>query len=170
MARRDAPVAMIKETMRGSRPALFAEEATMRVDWKSMLLGAAVAVVALFSAGALLLHAGSGGSKEQRHRALRLASGRTLEVMELRLAFGDEHSQRGAVDDALQVEYVAPAAEQGARDRDAAEVFEAVRPLAEALGVGAASVVAFPSSLREGPGERHDYTRDSAGAWDFKRQ
>ena len=141
----------------------------MRVDGKSMLLGAAAAVVALVATGALALRVASGGPKEQRHRTLQLASGRTLEVTALYLAFGDDHSGRGAVDDGVEVAYVTSSPGDDARDKEAAEVFEAIRPLAESLGVGSASVSAFPSLLRKGRYERHDYARDAAGSWTSTR-
>ena len=86
----------------------------MRVDGKSMLLGAAAAVVALVAAGALVLRVAAGGPKEQRHRTLKLASGRTLEVTALYLAFGDDHSGRGAVDDGVYVAYVTSSPEDNA--------------------------------------------------------
>ncbi len=139
----------------------------MRLDGKSMLLGAAAAVVALLAVGALLLGVASGGPREQRHRTLKLASGRTLEVTMLCLVFGDDHSQRGAVDDGVGVEYVTSFGD-GARDKEAAEVYEAIRPLAESLGVGSASISAFPSLLRKGHYQRYDYSRDAAGAWTSK--
>jgi len=141
----------------------------MRLDGKSILLGAAAAVVALLAVGALLLGVASGGGpKEQRHRTLKLASGRSLEVTMLYLGFGDDHSQRGAVDDGIGVEYVT-ASEGGARDNETAEVFDAIRPLAESLGLGSVSISAFPSLLRKGHYQRYAYSRDAAGAWTSKR-
>jgi hypothetical protein len=137
----------------------------LRLDYRSMLLGAAAGVVALVAAFGLLMHAGSGGQKEQRHRTLKLASGRKAEVMAVYLGFGDEHSQRGAIDDGVSVEYVTSLTDDRARGDEAAEVFEAIRPLAEALGVGVASVSAFPSATRQGRFVRHEYTRDAAGRW-----
>jgi hypothetical protein len=127
-----------------------------------MLLGAGASTVVLVAVGALILRLGAGGPKEQHHRSLRLASGHSLEVTSLYLAFGDEHTGRGAIDDGVCVEYVT---EDGASDKEAAEVFEAVRPVAEALGVGSASVSAFRSLVRKGHYERHDYARDAAGTW-----
>ena len=141
----------------------------MREDGKSMLLGAAAAVMALVASGALVLRLGAGGPKEQHHRRLKLASGRTLEVTALYLGFGDDHSGRGAVDDGVCVEYVTSFPDEAARDKEAVEVFEAIRPLVDSLGVGTASVSAFPSLLRKGRYERHDYTRDAAGTWTSKR-
>jgi hypothetical protein len=134
-----------------------------------MLAGAVAALVALAAAGALFFRLGAGGPKEQRHRTLKLASGRTVEIMALYLAFGDEHSQRGAIDDGVGVEYVTSSAEEGARDREAEEVFEAIRPLTESLGVPSMSVSAFPSPWRKGRYERHDYTRDASGGWTSQR-
>jgi len=141
----------------------------MRVDGKSMLLGAAAAVLTLVAAGALFLGVAPGGPKEQHHRTLKLASGRRLEVTALYLGFGDDHSGRGAVDDGVCVEYVTPSPEDGSRDKEVVEVFEAIRPLAESLVVESASVSAFRSLLRKGRYERHDFTRDAAGAWTSKR-
>lgn len=141
----------------------------MRLDWKSMLLGAAAGVAGLVAAGALLLRLGTGGPQEQRHRTLKLASRRSLEVTALSLAFGDEHSARGAADDGVFVEYVTSSADDAARDAEAAEVFEAIRPLAESLGVPAAAVSAFPSLVRKGRYERHDFARDAAGRWTSSR-
>ena len=141
----------------------------MRVDAKSMLLGAAGAVASIVAAGALLMHMGTGSPKEQRHRTLRLASGQTLEVMALYASFGDEHSQRGAVDDAVCVEYVAAATDEKGRDDESAQVFEAIRPLAESLGVESAFVSAFPSAMRRGHYVRSEYSRDPARGWSFKR-
>jgi hypothetical protein len=141
----------------------------MRVNGRSMLLGAAAAVATRIAAGALLLGLGGPGLKEQSHRMLRLPSGRALEVTALYLGFGDAHSGRGAGDDGLSVEYVASSTDDEARAREAGEVFEAIRPLAESLGVRSASVSAFPTLVRKGRYERHDYTRDESGAWTSKR-
>jgi len=139
----------------------------MGVDVKSMALGAVATVVALLLAGVLLMRAGTGNpaSTEPRHRSLKLASGRTVEVTSLYLGFGDEHSQRGAADDGLGVKYVTAAAEGEGRDKEAAEVFEAIRPLAESLGLGASAVFAFPSFGRDSRQEAHYYSRESAGVW-----
>ncbi len=143
----------------------------MRVDPKSLLLGAAGTVAAIVAAFMLLMRAGSSSPApmEQHHRTLKLASGRALEVMALSLYFGDEHSQRGAADDAVVVEYVAASGDEKQRDDDAAQVFEAVRPLADSLGLETASVSAFPSAMRKGHYVRSDYSRDQVRGWSFKR-
>jgi len=141
---------------------------TMHVHWKSMLLGAVAAVATLVAVAAMFFFAGPGGSHEQRHRTLKLASGRALEITGLYFAFGDEHSQRGAIDDGISVEYVS-AAQGEARDKEAAEVFEAIRPLSESLGVVTAAVCAYPSLSRKDRYETYAYSRDTAGAWTFKR-
>jgi hypothetical protein len=141
----------------------------MRVDGKSMLLGAVATMTVLVAAGVLLMRLPWGGPQEAHHRTLKLSSGRTLEVTALYLGFGDEHSGRGAVDDAIGVEYVTSAPQGAARDKEEAEVFEAIRPISESLGVGTASVSAFPSLVRKGHYERYDYTRSAAGAWTSQR-
>lgn len=141
----------------------------MRLDAKSMLLGATSMGAALVVAGAILMHAGTGGREEPRHRVLKLASGRGVDVTALYFAFGDEHSGRGAVDDGLSIAYVSAAANEGARDKEAAEVFEAIRPLSESLGVGSAEVSAFPSLVHKGHYALYGYTRDAAGGWTSKR-
>ncbi len=143
----------------------------MRVDPKSMLLGAAATVASIAAAVVLLMHAGSSSpaSMEQHHRTLKLASGRALEVMALYLYFGDEHSQRGAADDAVCVEYVAASGDDKQRDDDSSQVFEAIRPLADSLGLETASVSAFPSAVRKGHYLRSDYSRDPVRGWSFKR-
>jgi hypothetical protein len=140
----------------------------MRVHWRSMLLGAVAGVTTLVAAAALFFAAAPGGSHQQRHRTLKLASGRALEVVGLYFAFGDEHSQRGAIDDGISVQYVSAAAEGEARDKEAAEVFEAIRPLSESLGVVTAEVCAYSSLSRNGRSETYAYSRDTAGAWTFK--
>jgi hypothetical protein len=145
----------------------------MRLDVKSMLLGAAAGaattVVVLVGAGVLFFRtAESPNPVEVRHRTFKLASGATVEVMNLNLSFGDEHSQRGAADDAVGVEYVGPAAAGEPRAKEAAEVFEAVRPIAEALGVSYAVPSAFGSLTRIGGYERFIYERDASGAWSTK--
>jgi hypothetical protein len=48
-------------------------------------------------------------------------------------------------------------------------VFEAIRPLADSLGLESASVSAFPSAVRRGHYVRSDYSRDPARGWTFKR-
>jgi len=141
----------------------------MCVHWKSMLLGAVAGVTMLVAVAAMFFAAVPGGSHEQRHRTLKLASGHALEIMGLYFAFGDDHSQRGAIDDGISVQYVSAAAEGDARDKEAAEVFEAIRPLSEALGVATAEVCAYPSLSRKDRSEIYTYSRDTAGAWTFKR-
>jgi hypothetical protein len=142
---------------------------TMRVHWKSMLLGAVAGVAMLVAVAAMLFAVASGGSHEQRHRTFKLASGRALEIMGLYFAFGDEHSQRGAIDDSISVQYVSAAAKGEARDREAAEVFEAIRPLSESLGVATAEVCAYSSLSLKGRSEIYAYSRDTTGVWTFKR-
>lgn len=142
---------------------------TMRVHWRSMLLGVVAGVTMLVAAAALFFAAGSGGPHEQRHRTLKLASGRALEIMGLYFSFGDEHSQRGAIDDGISVQYVSAAAAGEARDKEAAEVFEAIRPLSESLGVATAEICAYPSLSGKGRHDVYAYSRDVAGAWNVKR-
>lgn len=136
----------------------------MRLDAKSLLLGAAGAVGLLGVAAALLLLFSGGVRDVQPHRTLRLSSGRALEVTALYLGWGDDHSGRGSIDDGLCVEYVTAAADTSAREREAAEVFEAVRPMADALGLSSAEVSAFPTLKRKGRYERWEFSRGS-GAW-----
>jgi hypothetical protein len=141
----------------------------MRVDWKSMLLGAGAAVGAMVAAGWLFFAVGPSGPKEQRHRALKLPSGRTVEMTALYFAFGDEHSGRGPVDDGVSVNYVRSSAADTASGKEPSEVFEAIRPLSEALGVTSAEVCAFPTLVRKGRFEIFSYSRDAAGSWTSKR-
>lgn len=138
----------------------------MRVDWKSLLLGVVGTVAVQVAAGALLFSLPIGGRpREAHHRTLALPSGRALEVTALHLAFGDDHSGRGAIDDDIEVEYVTAAADGAAREEEAADVFEAIRPLVESLGVGSAVLAAFPSLVRKGHYQRRHYTRGPGGAW-----
>jgi hypothetical protein len=143
----------------------------MRLDLKSMLLGAAVTVASLVGGGALLFGPGAGAPVEARHRSMKLPSGRAVELMGLHLAFGDEHSQRGAVDDGLVVEYVTAFSipDERARDEEAEEVFGAIRPLAESLGTGSASLYVFSSPARAGGFESRAYEREAGGAWTSRR-
>ena len=140
----------------------------MRIHWKSMLLGAVAGVTMLVAVAAVFFAAAPGGPHEQRHRTLSLASGRAVELTGLSFAFGDEHSQRGAIDDGILVEYVS-AARGEARDSEAAAVFEAIRPLSESLRVATAEVSAYPSLGNRGGREVYTFSRDSAGGWTFKR-
>ena len=143
----------------------------MRLEWKSLLLGAAAAVLgmgALGAAGFFLLFTTHGGPQEQRHRTLRLASGRSLEVISLHLAYGDDHSGRGSIDDGLCVEYVTAAADDAARELEANEVFQAIRPMAESLGLPSAEVSAFPTLVRKGRYQVYARTRGAGGAWSSK--
>jgi hypothetical protein len=101
-----------------------------------------------------------------------LPSGKTIKVTSFNLTWGVEHDERQADKDCFALEFVSanPTADPAAREREALEVFELIRPAPELWGLKTAVVSGFPSVERKGRYEIFIFTRGSDGRWSVTRQ
>ena len=74
--------------------------------------------------------------------------------------------------DCFALEFVSanPTADPAAKDREALEVFELIRPISELWGLKSAVISGFPSVERKGRYEILAFTRGADGRWSFTRQ
>lgn len=100
-----------------------------------------------------------------------LPSGKTIKVTSFNLVWGVEHDERDAGKDCFALEFVSanPTADSAAKDREALEVFELIRPASELWGLKSAYVSGFPSVERKGRYEIFAFTRGADGRWSFTR-
>jgi hypothetical protein len=141
------------------------------VHLKSLVLGAVLALLGLAGAAALLFSLGRGDYRPV-FREQVLPSGRRVAVTALHLAWGTEHGERTVANDALDVEFVlsSPGAPDAAREAEAREVFDLVRPLAEQLGLRGSTVSAFPQAERKGHYDQFLFRRAPSGPWTVERK
>jgi hypothetical protein len=101
-----------------------------------------------------------------------LPSGKTIKVTSFNLTWGVEHDERDTAKDAFALEFVFtnPDADVTAREREAQEVFELIRPASELWGFKTTFISGFPSVERKGRYDIFVFTRGSDGRWSFTRQ
>jgi len=128
----------------------------------------------LISALILLLCVACGSQDGSFHpptKEVHLQSGKVIRVTSCFLAWGADHDQRLASQDAFALEYVSPALASAPEelDREAREAFELIRPISEQWGFVSASVSAFPTAERTGKYEVFLFFRSSQGSWSYTR-
>ena len=100
-----------------------------------------------------------------------LPSGKTIKVTSFHLVWGVEHDERDAGKDCFALEFVSanPAADPAAKEREALEVFELIRPASELWGFKSAEISGFPAVERKGRYEIFAFTRGADGRWSVAR-
>ena len=132
------------------------------------VLGVTAALVAL----AVLVASGCGrGIQFGVWRDQVLPSGRVVKLTQATLAWDDEHGERHPKGDAFALEYVRsePGADAAAREREALEVFELIRPTSELWGLETATLSGFPKVERRGRYDLFVFRRGGDGAWAVER-
>lgn len=96
-----------------------------------------------------------------------LPSGKTVKILSFNLAWGIEHDDRHVDQDCFSLEFVTadPAADAAAKEREAWEVFELVRPGSELWGFKTAVLSARTSVARKGGYDIFTFTRGADGTW-----
>jgi len=99
-----------------------------------------------------------------------LPSGKTIKVTMCNLVWGVEHSDRFPNQDCFAIEYVmsSPDPNQEAKDQEAMEVFELIRPISEQWKIDKAELLAFPTLKRKGTYYIYALERNPNGKWDYK--
>jgi hypothetical protein len=99
--------------------------------------------------------------------AEKLASGSTIKVTSFNLVWGSEHDEHTLGKDCFDIQYVSlhPDADAAARQAEATEVFELVRPASEQWGFGEATVSAIPTLDHRGPYDVYWFRRQPDGHW-----
>lgn len=148
-----------------------------RAVWNAPLAAmaamATLAGLAALAAIAALLAAGCGaGVRFGVWRDQALPSGRVVKVTMAMLAWDDEHGERNPKGDAFSLEYVRsePGADAAAREREALEVFELIRPTSELWGLRTATLAGFPAVERRGRYDLFVFRRGEDGAWAVERR
>ena len=97
----------------------------------------------------------------------KLPSGKTVKVTSFNLTWGAEHNERDQGKDSLDLEYVStnPDAPAEAREREAREVFELIRPTAELWSFTNAAVAGFRAVERKGHYDLYIFSRAPDGKW-----
>ena len=119
----------------------------------------------------LLLSAGCDDHFHTLWHGERLASGSTVKIVSFNLVWGIEHDDRDVARDSFAIEYVSAiaGADVAAREAEAAQVFELVRPVSEQWGFRSASMSAFPTLQRKGRYDLYGFERHADGHWSFTR-
>lgn len=101
-----------------------------------------------------------------------LPSGKTTKVTMCNFVWGVEHSDRFPNRDCFAIEYVmsSPDSTEEAKDQEAMEVFELIRPISEQWRIDKAQVSAFPTLKRKGIYYIYFLERNPNGKWDYRRQ
>lgn len=96
-----------------------------------------------------------------------LPSGKTVKILSFNLAWGIEHDDRDAGKDCFALEFVSadPAANAAAREQEAREVFELIRPGSELWGFKTAVLSGRTSVARRGGYDIFTFTRGAEGPW-----
>lgn len=100
-----------------------------------------------------------------------LPSGNAIKVTSFNLTWGIEHDDRDVGKDCFAIEYVTanPGADAKAREAEALQAFELVRPVSEQWGFRVASLAAFPTLERKGRYDLYRFQRQPDGHWSFTR-
>jgi len=103
------------------------------------------------------------------YRSQILPSGRSIKVTSFHLAWGVEHDNRISNNDCFNLEYVSSVTgtDTQARDREALEVFELIRPISEQWGFSRATIAAFQSVEHKGTYDLFIFRRMPDGKWSF---
>jgi hypothetical protein len=141
----------------------------MKLQLKYFFLGFIFACLAAFGIIAFFLFHDSG--YRMIFHDQRLPSGTMIKVTSFNLVWGVEHDERTPGNDSFSLEYVSniPQADQQARDQEALEVFELVRPVNEQWGFKRTSISAFRSARRKGPYDIYNFEHAPDGKWAFQR-
>jgi hypothetical protein len=104
-------------------------------------------------------------------REQKLTSGKIVKVTSCHFTWGIEHDVRTPGNDsfALEFVYTTPDAGDDAREREAKDVFELIRPISEQWAVQTASLAGFPTTTRKGEYDLYFFKRAADGQWSCER-
>jgi|WetSurMetagenome_2_1015567.scaffolds.fasta_scaffold54130_2 hypothetical protein len=110
-------------------------------------------------------------SRDMSFHEQTMPSGKPIRITMCSLASGGEHNDRYPDEDCFTIEYVmsSPEVAQEAKDREAMEVFELIRPISEEWKIAKAEVIAFPTLKRKGIYYVYSLKLTPAGKWDYRR-
>ncbi|HVU15289.1 MAG TPA: hypothetical protein VHD32_00075 [Candidatus Didemnitutus sp.] len=136
----------------------------LRVSTRALVQTALLGALALFWSGC-------GEEFHEPWRDQALASGKTVKVKSLQIAWGVEHDEpRSPQKDCfvLQFVYAAPDAGDDAHAREAKEVFELIRPVSEQWGFTSAELMAYSTTEPDRHYDLFFFQRDADGKWASK--
>ncbi len=115
---------------------------------------------------------GCSGDFHSVWREQTLPSGKVVKVTSMNLVWGVEHDERSPEKDCFSMEFVSnqPQAEPAAREQEAREVFELMRPVSEQWGFKHAEMAGFPTIQRKGHYDRFYFERGADGQWSCRRE
>ncbi len=131
-----------------------------------------IALLGLGLAAFAWLFFGGPGEFHTPWLAQKLPSGRTVKVTSMVLAWPDEHGPPDQPPGDFELEFVSanPGAAPAAREQEAREVFELIRPTAELWGMNEAIVSEFPTLQRKGRYDLYVFRREPGGSWRSEHQ
>jgi hypothetical protein len=140
----------------------------MKIQIRSLILGFVLTCLLFLSVLAWLLLADGTPSMMDVQKQI-LPNGKIVNVTGFYLAWGKDHDEPYPEQDSFVLEYISavPYADKQARDKEALEVFELIRPICEQWAFKQASMSAFPSAQRKGKYERLDFQQNPDGKWSF---
>ncbi len=116
---------------------------------------------------------GCGGEFHEAWRDQTLASGKSVKVKSLQIAWGVEHDEPRHADRdcfVLQFVYGAPQGGDEALAREAKEVFELIRPISEQWGFASAELMAYSTVEASRHYDLYLFQRSADGTWSSKLQ
>ena len=99
-------------------------------------------------------------------------SGNKIKLVSFNLSRGMEHGVRYASQDCFYLEYICdfPYAPQEAKDKEALDVFELIRPVSELWRFKTAVLSAYPTTARKGLYDIYTFIQTSDGKWNVDRK
>ena len=143
----------------------------MKTKIKLFVYGFLTAVIVMTVGIIGFLYAFSNDDISTVHEQI-LPSGKHIKVSMCNLVWGVDHSDRYPKQDCFALEYVSSRSDfdQQARNAEALEVFELIRPISEQWGFDKAELSVFPSTKRKGTYHIYFFKRTPAGKWIFDQQ
>lgn len=107
------------------------------------------------------------GDSPRIFREQKLPSGKVVKIASVHLVWGSEHEVRYPGNDCFALEFVSskPQADPSARQQEAREVFELIRPLSEQWGFDHASLAGVATTQGTGPLDTFVFSRSPGGPW-----
>jgi len=142
----------------------------MKSKIKYFLAGFVIAL--LLGVGVIVCFFASDAKRPMTYYEQAALSGSKIKLVSFNLSRGMEHGVRYASQDCFYLEYICdfPYAPQEAKDKEALDVFELIRPVSELWRFKTAVLSAYPTTARKGLYDIYTFIQTSDGKWNVDRK